>query len=362
MAPFATHGATHDGMATPSSKRPKLPYVFLRGGTFQYRRRVPKGTEERFGGKAEFVRTLGASTWKEAERELASVIQEFERLRRPPASPLAALTDQVLDQDLAERLARRSLRQMRTMNAAAIDAFPSEQADTAAVDHRRWALDIRKRLLKNDLSAGLLLQAQLAIKSAGIDDSADPEFCRLVARALGEARAEYAMQLAFELEGEPGRTANQKTFGDAAYAADQAVTKKVTVAQAAERFLSNPMKEIASSTLQQYKPRMAVLEEALGRNRAIASISRADCRRVVEDVILRLPANVSKKYRGIPLHTAVETAEKNNVPRIGLKTQRLYVELLKTFFAWAETDELIEASPAHKIVLPKGRSAEGRSV
>src|SRR5690606_26705548 len=81
-----------------------------------------------------------ASTWKEAERELASVIQEFERLLRPPPSPLAALTDQVLDQDLADRLARRSLRQMRTMNAAAIDAFPSEHAGEAAVDHRRWAL------------------------------------------------------------------------------------------------------------------------------------------------------------------------------------------------------------------------------
>lgn len=151
-------------------------------------------------------------------------------------------------------------------------------------------------------------------------------------------------------------------FGDAAYAADQAVQKKVTVKQAAERFLSNPMKEIAASTLQQYKPRMAVLEEALGRNRAITSVTRADCRRIVEDVILRLPANVSKKYRGMPLHAAVAAAEKDNAARISLKTQRLYIELLKTFFAWAETDELIEASPARKIVLPKGRSAEGRSV
>lgn len=350
-------------MARPSSRRPKLPYVFLRGDTFQYRRRIPKGAEERFGGKKEFVRTLGASTWKEAERELASVIQEFERLLRPPPpTPLAALTDQVLDQDLANRLARSSLVQMRTINAAAIDAFPSEQAPTAAVDHRRWALDIRKKLRKEEVSAGLLLQAQGAIKNAGIDDSTDPTFRHRVALALGEARAEYAQQLAYELEGEPGRIGNEKMFGDAAYAADQAVQKKVTVKQAAERFLSNPMKEIAASTLQQYKPRMAVLEEALGRNRAITSVTRSDCRSVVEDVILRLPANVSKKYRGMPLHAAVEAGEKENTPRIGIKTQRLYVELLKTFFAWAEADELIDASPARKISLPKGRSAEVRSI
>jgi hypothetical protein len=228
-------------MARPSSRRPKLPYVFLRGGTFQYRRRIPKGAEERFGGKKEFVRTLGASTWKEAERELASVIQEFERLLRPPPpTPLVALTDQVLDQDLANRLARSSLVQMRTINAAAIDAFPSEQAPTAAVDHRRWALDIRKKLRKEEVSAGLLLQAQGAIKNAGIDDSTDPTFRHRVALALGEARAEYAQQLAYELEGEPGRIGNEKMFGDAAYAADQAVQKKVTVKQAGNASFPTP--------------------------------------------------------------------------------------------------------------------------
>lgn len=199
MAPFATRGATQDGMATSSNRRPKLPYVFLRGSTFQYRRRVPKGSEERFGGKGEFVRTLGASTWKEAERELASVIQEFERLLRPPPPPVAALTDQTLDQDLAERLARRSLRQMRTMNAAAIEMFPSDQAGVAARDHRSWALDTRKALLKDELSSGWMLQARQTIKAADIDDSSAPEFLRMVARAIGEARAEYAMQLAFEL-------------------------------------------------------------------------------------------------------------------------------------------------------------------
>jgi hypothetical protein len=60
---------------------PILPrYLTVRGNKLHYRRRVPKGAEPRFGGRREFVRTLKATNVRDARRELATVLTEFERL------------------------------------------------------------------------------------------------------------------------------------------------------------------------------------------------------------------------------------------------------------------------------------------
>ncbi|RYD85479.1 MAG: site-specific integrase [Verrucomicrobiaceae bacterium] len=348
-------------MSNDLSRLKRQPYVTRRGNTLHYRRRGPKGAEQRFGGKREFVRTLEARSLREAQAKLAAVIAEYEQLAVAADSPALAMAAPIPTEDLANRLARQHMRLVQKINSSALAHFPADEAETWAREYKTAALRERQTLALGELPEPWLLSAKTLVKEAGIEPAANPQFVAQVARAVGELRAEYSMQLAYQLNGEPGRVANEGVFGATAYAADSKLKQAITLADAAARFLANPMKEIAASTLQQYRPRMKVLVEALGATKAITDITRSDCRRITEEVILRLPANVSKKYRGQPLLAAIKAGEKDGAPRIGLKTQRLYIELLKTFFAWAEQDELIESSPARKVALPKGREEETRA-
>lgn len=56
-------------------------YVSKRGNVFQYRRRVPKGPEARFGGRTEYVRSLKSGDIRDAQLEWAIATADFERLR-----------------------------------------------------------------------------------------------------------------------------------------------------------------------------------------------------------------------------------------------------------------------------------------
>ena len=346
-------------------------YVSKRGDVFHYRRRVPKGAESRFEGRTEFVRTLKASSLRAAQSELALVMAEFERRARPtprksqapstvdPLMPGPRSTGP-LDQALAARLARVLLAQMRVMNSGLIGSMELGGAPERAAGYRAASLQERRALARREYPEAWRMSARAMLRSVDVDPADNADFFDLVTRAVGEVRAEHLMESAFELEGETGRVANHSMFGDEAFKGDTKAPQVTTVGQAAARYLSNPLKQISASTLQQYRPRMKVLEEALGTTRAIASITKADCKRVLEDVILHLPSNGTKKYPGLSLKAAIAQGAKDGAPLIGLTTQRLYVEQLKSFFAWAEDDDLVEVSVARKLPMPTGPTAEER--
>lgn len=334
-------------------------YVTRRGGVLFYRRRVPAGAEGRFGGKAEFVRTLKGGSVRDVQLELARVTAEFERLARPPRSePDMLKSPPALDQELADRLARAVLSAQKTVNLELLGKLPDEQLDSVADANQDFARQTRRQLLQGKVPEPWRLVARTLLTRESIDPLKHAAFVDIVARAYGEARAELATQLSYRARGEPERVANEAMFGKATYARDDRMAGAITLEQAKQRFLANPLNQISVSTLQQYRPRLAVIVEALGPSRPIATITKNDCRRLVEDVFLRLPSNHTKKYPDLTLAEAITKGAADGAPIIALKTQRLYVELLKTFFEWAEQDDLVEVSPARKAPLPKGRAGE----
>ncbi len=342
-----------------SGKRTGQRYVTRRGGVLYYRRRVPRGSEERFGGKTEFVRTLKGGTVREVQLELARITAEFEQLAHPPAArPVVPPAAPVLDQNLADRLARAVLSAQKAVNVEMLGRLPDEQLDVVADMNQDFARQTRRQLLQGRVPEPWRLVARTLLVREQVDIKAHPEFVDVVARAYGEARAELATQLSYRARGEPERAGNEAMFGPAAYARDAQTSAGVTLEEARQRFLSNPLNQISASTLQAYRPRMQVIVHALGPSRPISSITKADCRRRVEDVFLKLPANHTKKYPGLAVMEAIDRGANDGAPVIALKTQRLYVELLKTFFEWAESEDLVEVSPARKTPLPKGRAGE----
>ncbi len=198
-------------------------YVSKRGDVFQYRRRVPKGAEERFEGRTEFVRTLKASSLRTAQAELAIVMAEFERRTKPvpvrnapaPAEALLQAPGALgpLDQLLAGRLARVLLAQMRVMNSGRVGVMELETASERAAGYRAASLQERQALAKREYPEAWRISARTMLRSVGVEPSSNADFYELVTRAVGEVRAEHWMESAFELEGETGRVANQPMFG-----------------------------------------------------------------------------------------------------------------------------------------------------
>jgi integrase len=342
-----------------SGDKIEQPYVIKRGDVLFYRRRVPVGAEERFGGKTEFVRTLKGGTVRQVQLELARVTAEFERRAWPPKPhPEELKWPLALDHELAERLARAALSAQKAVNLELLGLASDNELDglaEAKLDHARHT---RRLLLQGKVPEPWRMVARALLARENIDPAQHPAFVDVVARAYGEARAELATQLSLRARGEPERVANEAMFGSKAYSQDARAAQSITLEQAKQRFLSNPLNQISATTLQQYRPRLKVIVEALGPSRPVASVTKSDCRRLVEDVFLKLPSNHTKKYPGLTLSEAVKKGAEEGAPVIALKTQRLYVELLKTFFEWAEQDDIVEASPARKAPLPKGRTGE----
>jgi integrase len=106
-----------------------------------------------------------------------------------------------------------------------------------------------------------------------------------------------------------------------------------------DKFLEAPM---GSEARRQARSRIGVLIEALGPEGDPNDVTRDDCRKVVSEVIANLP-------------------RRPNDPRpMSLKTQGLYVELLRRLFRWAELEGLVKASPAATVQAPKGKSGKKR--
>ncbi len=345
-------------------------YVSKRGGVFQYRRRVPKGAEARFGGRTEFVRTLKSGDLRHAQLEWALVTAEFERLRaggqldaiRAAVRGTGASASEVGHTSPRERdievLVRRRVG----------EEWPEIQADlydTSFRDlpgqierHQAYALAIQQRLVARDIDPSWLVIARGILAEAGFSEDETAHALERTALVWGQAQREMMLRRIAHFQGDPGRIFNTPLFGEAAVARDARKAATVSIGVAVERYLSNSLKQNSPATLQAYKPRLAVIAEALGASKAIADVTPADCRLIVGDVILNLPSNHTKKYPNLVLADAIRSGTQDDAPKIKLKTQQLYVQTLKSFFEWAEGEELVKVSPARKIPAPKGRKEE----
>ncbi|MBU6408314.1 MAG: hypothetical protein KGS44_14480 [Alphaproteobacteria bacterium] len=343
--------------------RGKHPYVTERNGVFHYRRRVPRGAEARFGGRREFVRTLKARTWREAQAELAVVIAEFERLARPPEQirPSVLSTGRGLEPSPLDGFVPSALEsRIRARFAEQWREVSSDLAETAFRDvagqiirHQGYASSIQERLIAKDPEPDWLVAAGGILRELGAHPAEAAVLMRQVALLWGAAELEMMLRRIAYFQGRAGAEFNT-SFGAEAFAKDAIASRSMTVEAAAKRFLSDPLREFSPTTLQQYSPRLKTIVEGLGPKKALRDITKADCRRLQEEVILQLPANRTKKYPKAPLMEAIQRGAADGVKVISPKTQRLYTEVLKSFFKWASMDDLIEASPAIVLRAPKG--------
>jgi integrase len=118
-----------------------------------------------------------------------------------------------------------------------------------------------------------------------------------------------------------------------------------------ERFLADPTKRRSTRTLLAHQTTCRVAKEVLGAETPIKSISRENCRELL-DILHWLPVNYSKKYPKLTVRQAAAKAQADkSIATINATNLNAYMARFATMLNWAVTEEYITRNPAKGLQL-----------
>ncbi|MBX3452878.1 MAG: site-specific integrase, partial [Planctomycetaceae bacterium] len=119
-----------------------------------------------------------------------------------------------------------------------------------------------------------------------------------------------------------------------------------------DAYMSDPTHDWSPTTRTAYVTTRRVVLSVLGESTPIRSISRADCRGLV-DVLRALPRHASKVYPGVPPREAAGRARaEGRTDLINAANINAYLNKLGGIFNWAVKEEIIDRNPAVGLRLP----------
>lgn len=313
-------------------------FLFRRNGVYYFRRRVPEDVRK-VVGRAEWVESLKTRDFTEAKRlRNKKAVQtdrevELARARRageasPPLSPEHAraladawVRDRLLS-DEAERLSGASHGYVAQIDFELEESGPVYREELALGD---WTavLDDVDRLLA---AAGLVYSG------------ADPSR-KLMAFEFLKARVRLHDALA---DRNRGRIVESPVPVEVALQ-----PRGVTVGHLIAAYRADKEAEFDSAWVdKRYAHVFRALEELLGKDKLVASITREDCRRV-KQLLQKVPRHAGKRYPGLNLMEAVEAAERDGRERLSENTVSAYMTYLSAMLNWAKREGwLIGDNPA----------------
>nr|WP_294534861.1 site-specific integrase [uncultured Rhodoblastus sp.] len=112
-----------------------------------------------------------------------------------------------------------------------------------------------------------------------------------------------------------------------------------------QRFVDDPAAHRSAKTLLAYRSIYNRLAELVGESAPIASVTRDDCRRVLE-TLRSMPPNAVKRYGNISGKAVVERAKAEGLAPMSPTTVNLHLVVLSALFNWAENEGIISKNPA----------------
>jgi len=123
-------------------------------------------------------------------------------------------------------------------------------------------------------------------------------------------------------------------------------TTGVTLSQVYDRYLADPTKRRSARTMLAHQTTRRVVEDVLGADTPIASITRDQCRDLLE-TLRWLPVNMAKKFGDVGVRDAAKTAKADrSIRTINATNLNAYMARFATMMNWAVTEELIGRNPA----------------
>jgi integrase len=323
-------------------------------GIYWFRRAVPQDARSAFDGRREVQVSLRTSEIGVARHRLGDHLKAFDvRLSRARGRGLAVI-DGGPDADALAPAVRQWLKQRLEADAPSLgkrrefDRGPEGRE----ADLLQFEGAVSRALKSGSPPPQLTLWTADAIcqKQGWQLDQESPlwlELCNLVARA----EIEFARQAQDQLNGRDGAVYNKALFGPERYADDDRNREAptVTLKSAVDAFLADPSLKADKRTRKKYQANFDMLLEWFGEKRAIASITRAECRSFRDEVICKLPSHKHQKLGQTSLRDALSIADLKGMARISPKTQNQIIDNMRAVFEWAVNEEVRPDNPARSL-------------
>jgi len=140
--------------------------------------------------------------------------------------------------------------------------------------------------------------------------------------------------------------------GFAGVGENASTSQGLTLTEAIRLFKASPRRQGRSAaTRRTYGFRLRVLEELVGGDKLVASITRADMNRY-RDKLLELPERASQRFPGMSALAAIEANRARGLPTLSAKSIRLYVEQTASLFKWLDQEDHVPRNVARGLESP----------
>ena len=325
-----------------------------RGDTYFCRVAVPIALRPVLG-RNEVIRTLKTSDIKKARINLGRVSADIEDMFEEARHKLAAGPARALDEDGVKRLARRWFHKAEKKARAteSMPGAPTMDRDEAAT---QAAVDVDTLADPDDPGALAAIQAEAdrVMREHGVELAKGTPAYGLLCSLVGRAMAEATHRAVDRMAGNHSGRAHDLAFnGVGADTEEPAAPDTVTLAGLVERFLADPSRSAGVKANNDYRVVLRYLTEFTPATTPVRKVTREHAK-AVRDLLMRLPANISKKkkLRGRKPRSAAAEAKKLGIPPMSVATANAYVGKMSALFKWAVREGLADSNPAEGLLLP----------
>nr|WP_165411079.1 site-specific integrase [Rhizobium leguminosarum] len=180
------------------------------------------------------------------------------------------------------------------------------------------------------------------------------------------ADVEHLRRSLDRVDGQHGDREHDPMFKDiSSVSQPPAVVEGSTLGDAIRRFETDPMRGHLGDTADaKYVVTFRTMKEVIGEDRALASITRAECA-MVQEMFSALPSNVSKLKSYAHCKTTREiialAAERKTDKRLSPGTVKVYTHTQSAFFNWAISKGLIAINPASGMAPKNAKKGKRRA-
>lgn len=339
--------------AKPGAAMARPPGLRQRGGSWEIRVRTPKRLRSLL--PTEIVKSLGGISTREANRlgwiERANVERRFEEAEvqlglTVRASPPAGQSTASLSEAELRNAARRHLQELEA-NSPAIPLGEEKQRELleATIDD---AINIGQPNALNDPTLQATAERFAELSNLRLSNGEDRY---ALYAAIQEAEIEHLNRRLERLRGATVATINPAFAGVNAQNGGEEIG--TTVAEAVTMYIEAPERSAnAASSRKMDRSRLGALRDILGGSRPISSITKADMRGYVEQ-LMKLPRHYTQRYPSKSPAEAIKAGEKDNAPVLSPTSIKRDIQAVRSFFAWLEKQDVIEKNPAFHIEGPR---------
>lgn len=325
----------------------RAPNLQRRRNVWHFRMGVPEDVRSIIG-KHEIIKSLKTEVYKEAVARVS--------LERARADALIAKARRQLGREVRYQISEHDVRQL-----ALLWLWEEEGRYLRAppIRDREEALDIldTDEAVLGDPDdeqgfAAACREADKVLADSGVSLRFDHPMFQLMVRLLGRAMLESTRRAKDQLLGDMSGRSHDVLFEGVNVASPKpggkgAGTGSVTLGQLCDSYADWPGRPRSTRGLMDLRAAFRPMLEVLGRHTPAADVTLGDMRQVYE-LMVRLPSNATKRWRGLTLAQAADRAEREGVPPMNPRTCNGYLTKLRNLFDWAQAEGIVEGNPVSK--------------